>query len=178
MLVFLLVVAMLSRVHRVYVRLVCRSDGFWDNVWWVAMAFKSGPVFGPVFWPQICAQKSEARLSGFIFLEPHRRPYFGPKNETTTVVPGALCGSAIVKFVSIHVDAQPVSVHCTIFNVFVHLYGNLMRLARNLAFCVCEWSGGTRGYFLFWGQAAAEVVPGAAVLVKYGAFGGWCVLGP
>ena len=144
----------------------------------VAMALKHGTNFGPAFWAQKWREKFEARLSGFTFLEPHLRPYFGPKNETATVVPGALCGSAIVKFVSIHVDAQPVSVHCTIFNVFVHLYGNLLRLARMLAFCVCEWSGGIRGYFLFWGQAVVEVVPGAAVLVKYGAFGGWCVLGP
>ena len=136
------------------------------------MALKNGPNFGPIFWPQKWPQKFEARLSGFTLLGADLWPYFGPKNETTTVVPGALCGSAIVKFVSIHVDAQPVSVHCTIFNVFVHLYGNLLRLAPNFAFCVCEWSGGIRGDFLF------EVVPGAAVLVKYGAFGGWCVLGP
>ena len=170
---------MLSRVHRVYVRLVCRSDGLLRQ--FVVGCY--GVQKWACFWARFLAtdmrpKKCEARLSGFTFLEPHLRPYFGPKNETATVVPGALCGSAIVKFVSIHVDAQPVSVHCTIFNVFVHIYGNLLRLARNLAFCVCEWSGGIRGDFLFWGQAVVEVVPGAAVLVKYGAFGGWCVLGP
>ena len=46
---FLLVVAMLSRVHRVYVRLVCRSDGLSHFFSGVAMALKSGLVFGPFF---------------------------------------------------------------------------------------------------------------------------------
>ena len=68
MLGFLPVVAMLSRVHRVYVRMVCISDGCGSIFGGVAMAFKSGPVFGPVFWAQKCGSKKvkpDCRASRF-----------------------------------------------------------------------------------------------------------------
>ena len=57
MLGFLLVVAMHWRVHRVYVRMVCLSDGSGSIFGGVAMALKSGPNFEPVFRPQKWTRK-------------------------------------------------------------------------------------------------------------------------
>ena len=174
---FLLAVAMLSRVHRVYVRLVCRSDGFGSF-----LVGCHGVQEWACFWARFLAtdlrpKTSKARLSGFTFLGADLCPGSGRKNGTTIVVPGARWGSATVGFVSIHLDAHPLSVHCTICDACVHLYENMLRLARNLTFCVCEWFRGMCGYFSFWWQTVVEVVPGAAILEKYSAFSGWCVVG-
>ena len=51
------------------------------------MAFKSGPDFVPVFWPEKWLQKFEARLFGFTFLDADLCPDSGRKNGTTAVGP-------------------------------------------------------------------------------------------
>ena len=57
MLGFLLVVAMLSRVHRMYVRMVCLSDGFGSMLVGMPWRSKVGLLLGPFLGPKNVARK-------------------------------------------------------------------------------------------------------------------------
>ena len=138
----------------------------------MATATECGPDFGPVFWPRKWVQKFECRLSRFTLLEAVLCPDSGRKNGTTSVVPAARCGRAIVQFVSIHVDDRPVFEHCTLCHAFVCPSGNLLRLACHFVSCACQWSGGARGDFVFSCHDVVGVVPRTAVLWSMVFFGG------